>query len=695
MNLDNLNERQLSAVKNTEGPLLVIAGAGSGKTKVLTTRIAYLVKEKNIDPFNILAITFTNKAAKEMKDRIINMLGPIGYSMQISTFHSFGLLIIKENYENLGYQSNFTILDSDDSLSVIKKIMKEMNLDPKAYNPKAIKSSISSAKNELVGPDDYSRYVGNNFEKIVDSIYKKYHEKLITNNALDFDDLLILPIKLFNEYPKVLQAYQERFKYILIDEYQDTNEAQYVLTKLISAKYKNICVVGDNDQSVYSFRGANYKNILNFEKDYKDTLVVMLEENYRSTKNILNVANDIIKNNKKRKSKNLWTGNDDGLKIKYHKADSEKDEAYYVMSEIKKLVKEGINRDNIAVLYRTNAQSRGMEDVLLRENIPYKVIGSFYFYKRKEIKDLISYLKLIYNNSDDTSLLRVINEPKRGIGQKTIENIVNHANDNNLCLYNAITSGKELAFKKTIEEIKKELENVSLTELIDLILDKTGMRQELVSEKTLEADIRLENLEEFKTITKSFEEKNGMISLEDFLGEISLVADVEEYKNNTDVVTLMTIHSAKGLEFDNIFIIGMEEGLFPHKNSIMDNEQIEEERRLCYVAVTRAKENLYLVNARKRTIFGESSFNNPSRFIEEINKDYLDIDEVAYEVKRFDKTDMIDNDVEYKIGDKVIHDLCGEGMVVGVDKSILTIAFPLPHGIKKFIKGHKSFRKIW
>ena len=690
--LNDLNDKQLEAVKATEGPLLVLAGAGSGKTKVLTTRIAYLIKEKNIDPYNILAITFTNKAAKEMKERIINLIGSVGYSMQISTFHSFGLSIIKDNYELLGYKPNFTILDSDDTLTLIKKILKDMNIDPKLYNPKAIKNSISSAKNELIDSKKYAKYVGSDFEATVLDVYKQYESRLISNNALDFDDLLMMPIELFNNNPSVLKEYQERFKYILIDEYQDTNEAQYLLTKMLSAKYKNICVVGDDSQAIYSWRGANYRNILNFEKDYKDTKTVYLEENYRSTKTILNAANSVIKNNIDKKEKNLWTNNEEGVKITYHKALSEVDEAYYVKDEIKKLIKDGVSPSEIAVLYRTNAQSRAMEDAMLESQIPYKVIGSFYFYNRREIKDLISYLKLIYNNDDDTSLIRIINTPKRGIGLKTIENLSIKALTNKTSMFNSIDSGKELIFKNLINELKEKQENLSLTELVDLVLDKSGMKDELVKENSIEADIRLENLEEFKSITRSFEEANGIISLGEFLEQITLVSDMEEHKNNDNVVTLMTIHSAKGLEFENVFLIGMEEGIFPHKNSMDLREDLEEERRLCYVAITRAKKNLYLVNAKKRMIFGESSYNMPSRFINEIDQNCLNVDSKVEE--KFDKTSMISDTIDYVVGDKVEHDTYGIGIIVSMDKSIVTIAFPHPIGIKKMIKGHKSIRKV-
>ncbi len=677
MDLDNLNNEQREAVITTEGPLLVLAGAGSGKTKVLTTRIAYLIKEKNVDPNSILAITFTNKAAKEMKSRVSNMLGKEAFSIQISTFHSFGLLLLKENYKKLGYSKNFTILDSEDSLTIIKKVMKNLNLDPKEFNPKAIRSKISGAKNELIFPDEYEKYASSEFERKVVSVYREYEIKLRNNNSVDFDDLLILPIKLFKENPDILQKYQEQYKYILIDEYQDTNEAQYILTKLISDKYKNICVVGDESQSIYSFRGSNYRNILNFEKDYQNPKVILLEKNYRSTKMILNAANDVIKNNKQRKDKNLWTDNDLGSKIKYHSSYNEKDESFYILNQIENLLIEGVPKSEIAVLYRTNAQSRNLEESFLKARIPYKVIGSFYFYNRKEIKDLIAYLKLIHNNKDDVSLLRIINTPKRGIGDVTIENLSNKAFINNKSIYESIESGKELKFKEIIEEISIKKDNLSLTELVELVLEKTGLKKELIEEKTMEAEIRLENLEEFKTIAREFEERYGIISLEEFLAEISLVSDVEEYKNNDDAVTLMTVHSAKGLEFDYVFLAGLEEGIFPHNNSLLDNDDLEEERRLFYVALTRARKKIWLVNARKRMIFGNESINPPSRFLSEISDDYLDIDEEIENKKvhnEFNKENLIDKTIEYSFGDKIIHDEFGEGIVVGIDKSILTIA---------------------
>ena len=691
MNLDSLNKQQLEAVLYNEGPLLVLAGAGSGKTRVLTTKIAYLINELNVDPYNILAITFTNKAANEMKERVKKLLGIDTYNMQISTFHSFGVSILRKHYDKVGFERNFTILDSDDSLTVIKKILKEQNLDPKVYNPKAIRNKISSAKNELIDPDSYSKYVNNDYDEIVLNVYRSYQNKLLRNNSMDFDDLLILPIKLLRDNPSVLESYQERFKYILVDEYQDTNQAQYILVKMMSAKYKNICVVGDESQSIYSFRGANYKNILNFEKDYKNAKVILLEENYRSTGYILDVANDIIKNNINKKDKKLWTNKGRGNKVKYYQALNEKDEAEYVVKKIKELIINGVNKSEIAVLYRTNAQSRNIEEALLKENIPYKVVGSLFFYKRKEIKDLISYLKLIYNSNDDTSLIRVINTPKRGIGLRTIEKLEETARLNNTSIYESISSGKELEFKKLIEELKESEKNLSLTELIDKVLEKSGLIEELKQEESLEADIRIENLNEFKSITKGFEETYGIVSLQAFLEEISLVSDVEEYNNNTDLVTLMTIHSAKGLEFENVFIIGLEEGLFPHTNSLSSHEEIEEERRLAYVAITRAKKNLELINAKKRMLYGMESMNQPSRFINEINEENLEQEKNKNVIV---KNDLINENEEYQIGEKVKHDLYGTGVVVSIKDKTIDVAFSFEYGIKTFIKGHKVIKKI-
>ena len=694
MNLDYLNDRQKEAVLYGDGPLLILAGAGSGKTSVLTKRVAYLIKERAVSPKNIVAITFTNKAAKEMKERIIKEVGKEGYDIQISTFHSFGLRIIRENYEKLGYEKNFTIIDSDDSLTVVKKILKDMGIDTTRFNPKFIKNQISSCKNEMVTPEKYQNLVNDELSDITYKVYKKYQDTLLRNNSLDFDDLLIKPIELFNKYKEVLENYQELFKYVFIDEYQDTNESQYILSKMISAKYKNICVVGDDAQSIYSWRGANFKNILNFEKDYKNAKVILLEQNYRSTKTILNAANSVIKNNINKKDKNLWTDNETGEKIKYVRTNDEKDEASYVTREIRNLVNNGVSLDDIAVLYRTNAQSRTIEEGFLNSNIPYRIVGAFAFYSRKEIKDLLAYLKLIYNTKDDVSLMRIINYPKRKIGAKTIENLSMDAVLNGTSMFDVISSGKELEFKKLILEMKEKSEVLSLTETIDMVLDKSGIKSELESEHTLEADIRLENLNEFKSITKTFEEESGIASLEDFLNEVSLVSDVNDQKNdNSPKVTLMTIHAVKGLEYKYVFVIGMEENIFPHVNSCEEDGGIEEERRLCYVAITRAKEKLYLVNALRRMLYGKTSVNMPSRFINEIDKDLIDAPEKKMVNMKFNKKEAFNDDNGLKTGDNVIHDIYGPGVVVNVDKSIATIAFK-GQGIKKLMKNHKSIKKV-
>ena len=697
MKINDLNKEQQKAVLETEGPLLILAGAGSGKTRVLTTKVAYLIEEAGISPYNILAITFTNKAAKEMSNRLYRLIGDKAKNVQVSTFHSFGVKILRENFKYLGYDKNFIIMDSEDSVSVIKKILKEKGINPKIYNPNAIKNKISSCKNEMMSPKDYEKYVASDFEKIVLLVYELYEDTLKKNNSIDFDDLLLLPIKLFRENPNILQNYQERFQYILIDEYQDTNEAQYILTKMISAKYRNICCVGDVDQSIYSFRGANYKNILNFEKDYKDAKTIKLEQNYRSTTNILDAANDVIKNNKERKDKKLWSDKGTGEKITYYRAFNGIDEAQYVAREIKNLINNGIEYENIAVLYRTNSQSHVIEEEFLKNKIPYKIVGGIGFYSRKEIKDVLAYLRLIYNEKDNISLLRVINTPKRGVGSKTISNLIEKANNDGKSIYEVIVSGKELEFKNIIEKLKKFSESLTITELVDKILDITGIRKEYESDKTLESDIRLENLEELKTVTRTFEEKEGIVSLEDFLYEVSLVSDVNEYDEDKNRVSLMTVHSVKGLEFDYVFITGLEEGIFPHMNSLMNNSDLEEERRLCYVAITRAKEKLYLVNARLRMMFGHDCTNLPSRFIGEINKELLDgyVSEDNFKEEKIDiEEKFYKDDVDYKKDDYVYHEIFGQGKVINVSGSLVTIAFKHPYGIKKLMKNHKSLSKV-
>ena len=698
MNLDNLNDKQREAVLYNNGPLLIIAGAGAGKTKTLTTKIAYLIEESITTPYNILAITFTNKAAKEMKDRLGVLIGDLAKKVQVSTFHSFGLKLLKENYNLLGYDRNFVIMDSDDSLTVVKKIIKDLGYDPKIYNPKAIRNKISSCKNEMISAKAYERFAVSDYEQVVHKVYEKYEQKLRQNNSVDFDDLLLLPIQLFRENPDTLKKYQDLYQYILIDEYQDTNQAQYILTKMISEKNRRITCVGDDSQSIYSFRGANYKNILNFEKDYPDAKIILLEQNYRSTSTILDAANQVIKNNTQRKDKKLWTDRGVGEKIKYYRAYNERDEAQYVIRKIKELINKGVEYKDIAILYRTNAQSRVVEEEMLKENLPYRVIGSFYFYSRKEIKDLIAYLRLIHNSKDNISLLRVINTPKRGIGLKTIENLTTKADLEGISIYEAINSGKELEFKKTIEKLKEISKDLTLTELIDKVLDASGLKKELESEQTLEAEVRLENLEEFKSITKSFEEKEGLISLEDFLLEISLISDVEEYKDDPNRISLMTVHSVKGLEFDHVFVIGMEEGLFPHMNSLMENIALEEERRLCYVAITRAKDDLHLVNARRRTLFGKEQVNPVSRFISEISPDLLETnvkEKLPKQEEKIDTSNMFrEEEVDYKVGDYVYHETFGTGKVVEVTNTLISVAFKHPHGIKKLMKNHKKLSKV-
>ena len=696
--LEELNDKQKEAVLYNDGPLLIIAGAGAGKTKTLTTKIAYLIDHEKVSPYNILAITFTNKAAKEMKDRLFSLIGDVVKKIQVSTFHSFGLRLIRENYNYLGYDKNFNIMDSDDSLTIVKKILKEQNLDSKIYNPKAIRNKISSLKNDLITPEKYKAYAVSDYEEVVCNIYKKYNELLFNNNSLDFDDLLIQPIRLFKENKEVLEKYQELFKYVLIDEYQDTNEAQYILTKMICKKYRNITTVGDDSQSIYSFRGANFKNILNFEKDYPDAKLVLLEENYRSTSTILDAANSLIKNNINKKDKNLWTNRGKGEKIKYFRAFNERDEAFFVIRKVKELIDKGIELKDIAVLYRTNAQSRIIEEEFLKENIAYRVVGSFYFYARKEIKDLIAYLKLINNPKDNISFLRVINTPKRGIGLKSIEKLTEYANENNLSLFEAITDDKkQKEFKELIKKLQDVSEHITLTELIDKVLDSTGIKEELESEETLEADIRLENLEEFKSITKSFEEQEGLISLEDFLYEISLVSDVEEYKDDPNRVSLMTIHSVKGLEFKYVFIVGLEEGILPHINSMLSNSELEEERRLCYVAITRAKDELYLINARERMLYGKVSINQPSRFISEIDSNLIDnLNKKEKEEEKIIRKEEVfrEESIDYQVSDLVYHETFGKGKVLEVNNELVTVAFPHPYGVKTLMKNHKKLSKI-
>lgn len=689
---DKLSERQKEAVMHKEGPCLVLAGAGSGKTRVLTERIVNLINS-GVRPQNILAITFTNKAAREMRERVSRSIGSDADKIFIGTFHSFGLKVLRENANVLGYTNNITILDRDDVNSLIKKFLKEMNLSSENYPIKYILNKISFAKNEGLSPEEYSKFMTSPLDQVVIKIYKKYVSMLKRNNSVDFDDLLILPVKIFKKSDEVLDKYQEHYQYILVDEYQDTNMVQYELCKLLASKYLNLFVVGDMDQSIYSFRFANYMNVMNFEKDYPMAKTVLLDENYRSTNNILKAANDVIKNNKERKEKNLWSNNGDGDKIKYIRCESELEEARTVINEVRKLISNGEKPKEIVVLYRTNGQSRVIEEAFLKENIPFRIVGSYFFYNRKEIKDLIAYLHLIYNTNDDVSLERVINVPKRGIGLKTLERLRTESNINDVSMFETISSGKELEFKNLILDLKEESKNTNLSGLVDLILDKTGMRSELEESDTLESQIRLENLEEFKSITLSFEEK-GIYNLEEFLENISLVSDMREYKEVEDGVSLMTLHSAKGLEFNDVFLVGLEEGIFPHMRSMESESELEEERRLCYVGITRAKKHLYLLNTRHRTLFGKSSSNIPSRFIGEISSDLIESNIVENKtIKTGEMYESGRND-DLNVGDRVRHERYGDGVVVKIDGSLATIAFGFKDGIKQLAKNHKSLKKI-
>lgn len=691
---NKLNDKQKEAVMHIDGPCLVLAGAGSGKTKVLTERIVNLINN-GVSPYNILAITFTNKAAREMRERVYNSIEEEANKIFIGTFHSLGLKIVRENAGVIGYSNNVTILDRDDVNTLIKRFMKELNLDTEHYPVKSILNKISFAKNEGLSPEEFDKFAKAPLDMAACKVYKMYESALKRSNSVDFDDLLILPLRIFKKDKSVLEKYQEHFKYILVDEYQDTNMVQYDMCKLLASKYRNLFVVGDMDQSIYSFRFANYMNVINFEKDNKDAKVIVLDENYRSTNNILNAANDVIKNNKERKEKNLWSSKGNGDKIKYIRCDNEQEEASTVVRLTKELLDKGEKPSEIAVLYRTNGQSRVFEEAFLKENIPFKIVGSYFFYNRKEIKDLISYMHLIYNNNDDASLERVINVPRRGIGSKTIERLRSEASISDKSMFEVVSSGKELGFKNLIIDLTNESKNTDLVGLVDVILDKTGIRKELEEKNDLESEIRLENLNEFKSIALAFQEK-GIFSLEEFLENISLVSDKNEYKEVGDGINLMTLHSAKGLEFNDVFLVGMEEGIFPHNRSFESESELEEERRLCYVGITRAKEHLWLMNAKKRTLFGQVSMNFPSRFIKEINSDLIDKEESVSLKNNSFIGNMYERDLndDLKVGDKVVHDKFGEGIVVKIDGSVATIAFGYMYGIKNLAKNHKSIKRV-
>jgi len=689
--IKNLNNEQKKATMHREGPCLVMAGAGSGKTKVLTCRIANLI-ESGIYSSNILAITFTNKAAKEMKERVKSLVGET--KAFIGTFHSFGLKIIRENPEIFGLTKHFSILDSDDSLSVIKKILKEKNLDSKKFSPNYIKNKISFLKNEMVNEAEMRKTMNTNIDKIVIDIYLKYEEVLKKSNVLDFDDLLLKPVEAFLENKVLLEKYQDHYPYILVDEFQDTNPVQYKLTKLLSQKYNNIFVVGDMNQSIYSFRQADYKNILNFEKDFQNATIIKLEQNYRSTDIILKAANSVIQNNVHKKDLNLWSDKKSSVLIEYKRAYDGVHEIKLVIDEIGKLINDYPSYKSFAILYRTNAQSRIIEQTLMSSKIPYKIYGGFSYINRKEIKDLIAYLKLINNTSDEVSLRRIINTPKRGIGDSAVNKIELESINSGKIMFDCMQTPKELSFKETIIDMQNFLNEHTLTELIDYVLDKSGMKDEYKNDKTLESDIRLDNLMEFKSLTASFENYTGSDNLNDFLSELSLIT-TDDDENKDDAVTLMTLHSAKGLEFDVVFLVGMEEGIFPHTNSMFEEDGMDEERRLCYVGITRAKDILYITNAKRRMLYGKETTNLPSRFINEIDQKFIHIDENGPILKE-QKIDLEsiyeEKNEDLKVGDLINHDTYGTGVIISMKDDLIDVAFKT--GVKKIKKNHKMVNKI-
>ncbi len=634
--LEGLNDKQYEAVTNVDGPCLVIAGAGSGKTKVLTHKIAYLISEKDVKPWNILAITFTNKAANEMKTRVEALVGDIAKDMWIGTFHSICVRILRKQIDRIGFNTDFIIFDTSDQKTLMKQIIKSQNLDDKIYSDRSVLYEISNAKNEMLDSDAYTARVKGDFrkEKIAE-LYEIYQKKLKENNAIDFDDIINFTIKILMDNPDLLEYYSNKFKYVLVDEYQDTNKAQFTLVTLLASKYGNITVVGDNDQGIYSFRGADITNILNFEKDFPGTKIIKLEQNYRCTQNILNAANEVIKNNETKYEKKLWTSNEKGNLPKVFRGDNEYDEANYIVRQINTLkMEEYYKYSDFAILYRMNSQSRSIEDILRREDIPYKIVGGLKFYERKEIKDIIAYLRLIQNTSDNLSLTRIINEPKRGVGKTSLDNIDAISASNGISMYDVIKNADSYGlnrvfantreFINTIEELKSKKDEIKISELIKATLNQTGYTKALELENTVEAETRLQNLDEFLTVAIEFEEESADNSLSEFLEGITLSSDLDGMEETEDSVTLMTLHSAKGLEFPVVFLVGMEEGIFPGYKSIGEPKELEEERRLCYVGITRAKENLFMTCSRQRTIFGSTSCNPVSRFLKEIPANMLD-----------------------------------------------------------------------
>lgn len=731
---DSLNKEQREAVFHGEGPLLILAGAGSGKTRVLTHRIAYLIEEKGINPWNILAITFTNKAAGEMRERVDNQVDFGAESVWVSTFHSTCVRILRRYIDRLGYDNNFTIYDGDDQKTLIKDVCKRLNIDTKVYKERALLGMISSAKDELISPDAYKKkHIGDFNKKRVGDVYAAYQSALHNNNALDFDDLIVKTVELFRTCPDVLESYQERFRYIMVDEYQDTNTAQFQLISLLAAKYQNLCVVGDDDQSIYKFRGANIGNILNFEKIFPEARVIKLEQNYRSTQNILTVANHVIKNNQGRKSKTLWTANGDGELIELEQFMTAYEEAEYVAGDIAKRVRtHDCEYNDCAVLYRTNAQSRMFEEKFLMANIPYKIVGGINFYARKEIKDILAYLKTIDNAKDDLAVRRIINVPKRGIGATTLNRVQDYADSKGLGFYDALKEANQIPalgrgasrvkpFVDFIQVLRTQMEYFTVRELLEEILEKTGYITELEAEGTDEAMARIENIDELVTKVVTYEENEETPTLSGFLEEVALVADIDNLDEDSNHVVLMTLHSAKGLEFPNVYLVGMEDGVFPSYMTIVsdDMEEIEEERRLCYVGITRAMQRLTLTSARQRMIRGETQYNKLSRFIGEIPRELLDMNQIvkeqvdekpmqigrsqvkeAFKAKIFEPKQFAvksEGGLDYDVGDTVKHIKFGVGMVEDIAEGgrdyEVTVNFDT-YGIKKMFASFAKLKKV-
>ncbi|MBQ8802040.1 MAG: DNA helicase PcrA [Tyzzerella sp.] len=741
---DTLNNEQREAVYHTEGPLLILAGAGSGKTRVLTHRIAYLIDEKGVNPWNILAITFTNKAAGEMRERVDRIVGFGSESIWVSTFHSTCVRILRRHIDRLGYSTNFTIYDADDQKTLMKDVCKLLQIDTKIYKERALLAAISAAKDEMIMPDEFELNAAGDYHKQkIAKVYREYEKQLRANNALDFDDLLVKTVQLLQTQPDILEYYQERFRYIMVDEYQDTNTVQFKLISILAKKYQNLCVVGDDDQSIYKFRGANIKNILNFENEFEHARVIKLEQNYRSTENILNAANGVIRNNYGRKDKSLWTENGEGDKINFHMFDNAYDEADYVVSDIKSHVREGIRSYNDhAILYRTNAQSRMFEERFVAANIPYKVVGGINFYARKEIKDLLAYLKTIDNGMDDLAVRRIINVPKRGIGLTTINRVQENAMERGVGFYEALltadmipgigrSASKLTSFVALIEHFKESAKTMLVSELMKEILDYTGYIEELEAESEEEAQARIENIDELLSKIAIYEEscEDEEPTLSGFLEEVALVADIDSLDESNDYVVLMTLHSAKGLEFPEVYLVGMEDGIFPSYMTITadDPAEIEEERRLCYVGITRAMENLTMTCAKRRMVRGETQYNKMSRFLKEVpvhlfaSKGNLDIDvdkeklesarqnayfqaKQAFRAQAFSTPKPVQNfgtksgeGLSYDVGDRVRHMKFGEGLVLSIvaggrDYEV-TVDFDSV-GVKKMFAGFAKLQKI-